>query len=63
MISGIVTIAREVVVPLSVRGSKGQTQEIKAVIDTGFDGSLTLPANVISALGVAVETARFINSG
>ena len=52
MISGVVTIAREAVVQLSVLGSKGQTQEINAVIDTGFDGSLTLPANVISALGL-----------
>ena len=38
MILGIVTIAREAVINLTVRGPNGQEQEIEAVIDTGFDG-------------------------
>jgi clan AA aspartic protease len=33
-----------------VRGPEGQEQEIEAVIDTGFDGSLTLPPPLIAAL-------------
>jgi clan AA aspartic protease len=52
MISGIVTVAREAVISLTVRGPNGQEQEIEAVIDTGFDGSLTLPSALIAALGL-----------
>lgn len=32
--------------------SIGQEQEIQAVIDTGFDGSLTLPPALIATLGL-----------
>ena len=53
MISGIVTTAREAVIRLTVRGPTGQEQEIQAVIDTGFDGSLTLPPALIASLGLA----------
>jgi clan AA aspartic protease len=52
MITGFVTAGREAVVTLTVEGSNGRTQEIRAVIDTGFDGSLTLPAGLIDALGL-----------
>ena len=52
MITGIVTVVREAVISLTVRGPNGQEQEIEAVIDTGFDGSLTLPPALITALGL-----------
>ena len=52
MITGIVTVAREAVISLTVRGPNGQEQEIEAVIDTGFDGSLTLSPALIAALGL-----------
>ncbi len=52
MITGTVTVAREAVIQLTVRGPSGQEQEIEAVIDTGFDGSLTLPSALIAALGL-----------
>lgn len=52
MITGIVTVARETVISLTVRGPNGQEQEIEAVIDTGFDGSLTLPPALIAVLGL-----------
>src|SRR5262245_27799848 len=52
MITGVVTNAREAVITLTVHGPTGQVQEIQAVIDTGFDGSLTLPSEVIAALGL-----------
>ena len=42
MIVGYVNAYREAVIPLTVRGSQAQ-EEIETVIDTGFDGSLTLP--------------------
>ena len=52
MITGIVTPTREAVINLAVHGPMGQVQEIQAVIDTGFDGSLTLPSDLIIALGL-----------
>lgn len=50
MITGIVTTAREAAISLTVRGPTGQEREIRAVIDTGFDGSLTLPPALIATL-------------
>jgi clan AA aspartic protease len=35
-----------------VRGPTGQEQEIEAVIDTGFDGNLSLPPSVIVLLNL-----------
>ena len=35
-----------------MRGPIGQEREIQAVIDTGFDGSLTLSPALIAALGL-----------
>jgi clan AA aspartic protease len=52
MITGSVTVAREAVISFTVRGPNGQEHEIEAVIDTGFDGSLTLPSALITALGL-----------
>jgi len=52
MIAGVVTAAGEPVVRVTVRGPSGREQEIETIIDTGFDGSLALPPNVISALGL-----------
>lgn len=52
MITGIVTAYRQAIIRLLVRGPDGQEQEIQAVIDTGFDGSLTLPPSLIAALGL-----------
>jgi clan AA aspartic protease len=52
MITGVVTTSRQAVIRLTVRGPEGQEQEIETVIDTGFDGSLTLPPTLIVALGL-----------
>jgi len=50
MITGIVTADREATIRLVVRGPAGQKQKIEAVIDTGFDGWLTLPPSLITQL-------------
>jgi clan AA aspartic protease len=52
MISGVVTPQREAIVHLAVRDRAGNERDVEAIIDTGFDGSLTLPPSVIAALGL-----------
>ena len=52
MITGAVNADREAVIRLVVRGPGGQEEEREAVIDTGFNGFLTLPPAVITALGL-----------
>lgn len=41
------------IIPLTVRGPAGQEREVEAVIDTGFDGTLSLPLADIIALGLS----------
>ena len=52
MITGVVTSQREAIVHLAVHDRDGREHEVEAIIDTGFDGSLTLPPSVIAALGL-----------
>jgi clan AA aspartic protease len=52
MISGEVNTYREAVVRLQMRSLQGREQAIEAVIDTGFNGYLTLPPDLIAALGL-----------
>lgn len=52
MITGAVTRDREAIIPIIVRGTSGQSQEVEAIIDTGFDGSLSLPPSLIAQLGL-----------
>src|SRR6266542_7117278 len=52
MITGVVTDDRQAVIRLTVRGPAGQEQEIEAIIDTGFDGWLSLPSFLVSRLGL-----------
>lgn len=53
MITGTVNPDREATIHLPVRGSDEREQEIEAVIDTGFNGFITLPPAIIIALGLA----------
>jgi predicted aspartyl protease len=43
---------RQAVVRLKVRGPAGQEEEIQAIIDTGFDGWLSVPSSVVARLGL-----------
>jgi clan AA aspartic protease len=52
MIRGIVTDELEAVIRFTVLGPKGRKLNIEAVIDTGFDGFLSLSPIVISQLGL-----------
>jgi predicted aspartyl protease len=52
MISGVVTGNLEATVRLQIRGPAGQEQEIDAVIDTGFNGFLTLSLALVRQLSL-----------
>ena len=53
MIEGVVNAALEAVVSLTVQGPSGQSREIEAVVDTGFNDFLTLPSALAAELGLA----------
>ncbi len=42
----------EAVVRLSLQNSSGQTRDVDTVVDTGFNGFLTLPPTLIAELGL-----------
>lgn len=50
MLRGRVDARREARVTLELRASDGQFQSIAGVVDTGFNGHLTLPLDVIRRL-------------
>ncbi|MBT9149622.1 MAG: hypothetical protein DDT28_01057 [Dehalococcoidia bacterium] len=50
MITGKVTANREAVIELEVVGSNQRKEKVEAVIDTGFNGYLTLPSDLINSL-------------
>ena len=53
MIAGVVNADLEAVIQFPVRGPNGQHMDIVAIIDTGFNGFLTLPPALVTALGLA----------
>jgi clan AA aspartic protease len=52
MVAGRVSSFLEAMVSLSLQSPQGHEQTIEAVVDTGFNGHLTLPADVIAGLGL-----------
>ena len=50
MIEGVVNTHYEAVVRLSLLNSSGQTRDIDAVVDTGYNGFLTLPPVLVAEL-------------
>lgn len=56
MIEGAVNAALEAVVALSVEGPSGHKRDINAVIDTGYNGVLTLPPAIVQELDLPYLT-------
>ena len=54
MIEGTVNAHLEAVVTLPIPGPTGQTREVDAVVDTGFNGYLVLPPTLVADLGLPV---------
>ena len=52
MIEGVVNSYLEAVVTLPLLGPAGEEREVYAVVDTGFNGYLTLPPGLVADLGV-----------
>lgn len=55
---GIITRDREAVVSLTVLGADRQEARMDAIIDTGYTGTLTLPPDIIHALGLPPRGSR-----
>jgi clan AA aspartic protease len=51
MLTGHVTSDKEAVIPMAVLGAEGPIQ-VEAVIDTGYNGFLTLPKKIIEELAL-----------
>jgi clan AA aspartic protease len=50
MITGIVNLDFEPIIPLSICGSDGKVYTQDAIVDTGFNGWLSLPPDLIAQL-------------
>ena len=57
MIEGVVNASYEAIVTLLVQGPAGQSLEVEAVIDTGFNRFLTLPPSLVAELGLPFVTS------
>jgi clan AA aspartic protease len=55
MIVGVVA-GREALIPVTLHGRRGRKQQIRAVVDTGYTGWLTLPRSVIRDLQLLWQT-------
>jgi hypothetical protein len=57
MIQGVVNARHEAIVPLRVRGPGGIVSNVNAIVDSGYNSSLTLPATIVAALGLARQSS------
>jgi len=63
MINGKITTHREAIIGLEVIGSNQKREKVEAVIDTGFNGYLTLPNNLINSLNLQQAGSRRVTLG
>ena len=58
MIIGQVTANREAVIELEIVSQNQQIERVEAVIDTGFNGYLTLPSDLVNRLNLQLAGNR-----
>ena len=58
MITGKINANREAIIQLEVIGSNQKREKVEAVIDTGFNGYLTLPNDLINYLKLQPAGSR-----
>jgi len=63
MITGIVNPVLEATILLQVMGAQGQVLDITVVIDTGYNGALSLPQALVSALSLPQAASREVTLG
>src|SRR5438552_3142187 len=55
MITGVVNGQLEATVQLVIHDATGQAQDVEVVVDTAYNGSLTIPPAQVTALGLAMR--------
>ncbi len=63
MMQGVVNQQYEATLPLVVGNAGGKRQLINAVIDTGFNGFLTLPSSIITTLNLPWNASEIVTLG
>ena len=55
MMSGYVNDSREAILQIALVGDNQRLKSVRAIIDTGFTGDLTVPRSVIDELGFTIR--------
>lgn len=55
MMSGYVNDSREAILQIALVGDSKRLKSVRAIIDTGFTGDLTVPRSVIDELGFTIR--------
>ena len=63
MIYGVVNLRREATLPLVVGNAQKQQQVVDTVIDTGFNGFLSLPSTIIATLNLPWSASDIVTLG
>lgn len=63
MMQGVVNLRREAMLTVVVGNSNRQMQAIEALIDTGFNGFLSLPSTIITTLNLPWSGSDFVTLG
>jgi clan AA aspartic protease len=63
MMTGMINDSREAVLSVEVQGPDGQAITVETIIDTGYNGTLSLPPDLIAALELPSRGARYVTLG
>jgi clan AA aspartic protease len=63
MMQGVVNLRREATLTVVISNSDRQLKAVEAVIDTGFNGFLSLPSTIITTLNLPWSGSDFVTLG